>query len=282
MGGKPNLNGNWSPEFESFAREVIKNRRKTMDVQQYRTDAVVVSRSWKPACAHQATQRGRIGGRPSAKSLNNLVFKLNNCDVPMQSMITITMADEVSRRNSVEFHQATLKAALQKLRRDGVNQYCWVREFQKNGSVHWHIFTDLVVGAAGEVNRELSTLWQWWMVDRYRQGWINQRCIDDMTSPGKDGFVGCIRVEQLHGDIGGRYAGKEGSKRFQKIAPKRWRDGGAWWRASRNVQCTPEGIKRLSVEALEHAEIKINGKTRHIPYRVQFNRGTNPTGRKDK
>ena len=249
-----------------------------MDVQQYRTDAVVVSRSWKPACAHQTTERGRVGGRPSMKSLNRLVFLLNNCDVPMQSMFTVTMADEVSKRNSVEFHQATLKAALQKMRRDGINQYTWVREFQKNGSVHWHVFTDLWVGSPGSVNNELSCHWSRWMVSRYEEGWINERCRRNMTTASKDGFVGCVRVEQLHGDIGGRYAGKEGSKRFQKIAPKRWRAGGRWWGNTRSMSCTPEKITRLSVEALEHAEVKINGKTRHIPYRVQFNRGTRPKG----
>lgn len=249
---------------------------RTMDVQQYRTDGVVVSRSYTPACAHQPTERGSIGGRPSKRSLNRLVFLLNNCDNIMQSMFTITMADEVSKRNSVEFHKGTLKAAIQKMRRDGINQYCWVREFQANGSVHWHVFTDLKVGVPGAVNIELTQHWSRWMVERYRQGWINDRCASNMTRRGKDGFEGCVRVEQLHGDIGGRYAGKEGSKRFQKIAPKRWRDGGAWWRASRNVQCTPGDIKRLAVESLDHAEVKINGKTRYIPYRVQFNKGTRP------
>lgn len=251
---------------------------KTMDLEQYRTDAVVVSRSWKPACASQPSERGRVGGRPSMKSLNRLVFLLNNCDVPMQSMFTITMADEVSKRNSVEFHRGTLKAALEKMRRDGVNQYTWVREFQGNGSVHWHVFTDLKVGLAGAVNEKLSNHWSHWMVDRYRQGWINARCALNMTNKSRDGFVGCVRVEQLHGDIGGRYAGKEGSKRFQKIAPKRWRHGGRWWGNSRSMVCTPNGVKRLAVESLEHAEIKINGKTRHIPYRVQFNKGTRPDG----
>ena len=279
MEPKPAIPREWTPDNHAFATEVLRNRRRTMDVQQYRTDAVVVSRSWKPACAHQPTERGCVGGRPSKKSLNRLVFLLNNCDIPMQSMFTITMSDEVSRRNSVEFHQSTLKAALQKMRRDGITQYTWVREFQRNGSVHWHVFTDLWVAAPGVVNEELSSIWSHWMVDRYRDGWINARCALNMTNSSRGGFVGCVRVEQLHGDIGGRYAGKEGSKRFQKIAPARWANGGRWWGNSRNMNCTAGNIKRLSVEALEHAEVKINGKTRHIPYRVQFNKGSNPTGK---
>ena len=251
---------------------------KTMDLQQYRTDAVVVSRSWKPACADQPSQRGVVGGRPSRRSLNNLIFLLNNCDVIMQSMFTITMPDQVSRRNSVEFHQATLKAALQKMRRDGIRQYCQVREFQKNGSVHWHVFTDLCVGQPNEVNSDLSSHWSIWMADRCSQGWCSSDCYYKMTHSSSDGFVGCVRVEQLSGDIGGRYAGKEGGKRFQKIAPKRWVNAGRWWSASRNVKCSPVAVKRLAVEALEHAEMQINGKTRHIPYRVQFNKGTHPNG----
>jgi len=266
----------WTPENHAYAVEVLKNRRRTMDVQQYRTDAVVVSRSWTPACAHVESKRGRVGGRPSKRSLNNLVFKLNNCDVPMQSMFTVTMTPQVSRRNSVDFHQATLAACLQKMRREGIGQYCWVREFQENRSVHWHIFTDLVVSTSGNVNKDMSSHWSHWMVDRCRQGWINERDALKMVSPSWDGFAGCVRVEQLIGNAGGRYAGKEGSKRFQKVAPKRWKHGGNWWYPSRNIKCTPIGLKRLSVEALEHAEVKINGKTRHIPYRVQFNKGTNP------
>lgn len=268
----------WSPDNHAYATEVLRNRRRTMDVQQYRTDAVVVSRSWTPACAHVESKRGRVGGRPSKRSLNNLVFKLNNCDVPMQSMFTITMQDQVSRRNSVEFHQGTLAAALQKMRRDGISQYCWVREFQENRSVHWHVFTDLKVERSGKINHKLSSRWSQWMVDRYRQGWISDDAAQKMVTPSHDGFVGCVRVEQLKGDAGGRYAGKEGSKRFQKRAPKRWKHGGNWWYPSRNIKCTPLGIKRLSVEALEHAEVKINGKTRNIPFRVQFNKGTRPNG----
>lgn len=268
----------WTPENHAYAVEVLKNRRKTMDVQQYRTDAVVVSRSWTPACAHVESKRGRIGGRPSKRSLTNLVFKLNNCDVPMESMFTVTMTPQVSRRNSVKFHQGTLAACLQKMRRDGIGQYCWVREFQENRSVHWHIFTDLEVQANGKVNYDLSQHWSHWMVDRCKQGWIGDKDALKMISPSWDGFAGCVRVEQLKGDAGGRYAGKEGSKRFQKVAPDRWKHGGNWWYASRNIKCTPLGIKRLSVEALEHAELKINGKTRHIPYRVQFNKGTRPKG----
>ena len=268
----------WTPENHAYAVEVLRNRRRTMDVQQYRTDAVVVSRSWKPACADIESKRGLIGGRPSKRSLNNLVFKLNNCDVPMESMFTITMQDQVSRRNSVEFHKRTLAAALQKMRRDGIGQYCWVREFQANRSVHWHVFTDLHVANSGQVNNELSSEWSHWMVDRCRQGWISDDAAKKMVTPSRDGFVGCVRVEQLIGNAGGRYAGKEGSKRFQKIAPKRWKNAGNWWYASRNIACTPVGLKRLSVEALEHAELKINGKTRHIPYRVQFNKGVQPNG----
>ena len=212
------------------------------------------------------------------KSLNRLVFLLNNCDIPMKSMLTITMPPPVFENNTIPFHLATLKAALQKLRRDGVNQYTWVREFQENDSIHWHVFTDLDVAAPGEVNRELSKHWCRWMIGRYSREWIDDECSKNMITDGKDGFVGCCRFEQLRGDAGGRYAGKEGSKRFQKKAESGWEHVGRWWGNSRNMKCTEGDIKRLSVEALEHAEVKINGKTRHIPYRVQFGKGSRPNG----
>lgn len=244
-------------------------------VETYRTDAILL-RTYKPKCAGTISKRGKIKIRPSKRSLNRLVFLLNNCDTPMESMLTITMPLQLSKKNSVDFHNRTLKAALEKLRREGVKQWAWVREFQTNGSVHWHIFTDLKVASPGSTDVGHSKRWSNWMANRYlRDGWSNEKHRINMISDSHDGFVGCCRWEQLMGDIGGRYAGKEGSKRFQKIAPKRWRDkGGAWWRCSRNVKCTPTGVKHVDGEQLECATIDIAGEKREIPYRIQFNKGT--------
>lgn len=265
----------WEDDEMFSARQKVRSKINFSRMVTYRTDAVLV-RSYKPACAGTVTEnKGRIGGKPSRRSLQNLVFLLNNCDTPMQSMLTVTMADQVSRRNAVTFHRQTLKLALQRLRDTGVNQYCWVREFQRNGSVHWHIFTDRRVSkTSGRCNKHLSRSWSLWMANRYkRSGWCSEECFRKMTSDSNDGFVGCCRFEQLHGDIGGRYAGKEGSKRFQKLAPKRWRTGGAWWRASRNVKCTPTGEKTIHGRYLEKAMVKINGVEREVPHRIQFNKG---------
>lgn len=246
----------------------------------YRTDAVL-QRSYKPACAGTITDsRGTVGRRPSRRSLQRLVFVLNNCDVPMCSMLTITMRDQVAFRNSVEFHRKTIRLACQRLRDTGVNQYCWVREFQTGGRVHWHIFTDLKISRSNNgVDVKLSKAWSRWMIQRYQKsGWCNDESALKMIADSYDGFVGCCRFERLRTKTGGgRYAGKEGAKRFQKLAPPRWRNGGAWWRCSYNVKCTPTGEKRIHGRYLQKTTVEINGEEKEVPHKIQFNKGLQST-----
>lgn len=261
----------WNPDGTYKRRK----RFKPVTLIAYRTDAIV-KRSYTPACAGQKDAvRGRVGAAPSRRSLNNLVFLLNNCDTPMRSMFTITMTDKTHARNSVEFHKQTLRNALQRMRWAGINQYCWVREFQGNDSVHWHVFTDLsVMSKPGAVSKRKSKEWSEWMVASIRErGRITNDCARKMVTPSVDGFVGCIRVEQLKGNEGGKYAGKEGSKRFQKIAPPRWRRGGCWWYASRNIKCSPIGEIKVNGANLNQATVEINGVEQEIAYRNQYNRG---------
>ena len=243
----------------------------------YRTDAVLV-RSYKPCCAGTVTaSKGKIGGKPSRRSLQRLTFLLNNCDTPMTSMLTITMRDQVCWRNSVSFHRKTIRLACQRLRDTDCSQYCWVREFQKGGRVHWHIFTDHQIDGKGrEVDRDRSKAWSRWLVQRYKKsGWCNEESARLMMADSYDGFVGCCRLEKLMSpDAGGRYAGKEGAKRYQKDAPPRWLDGGAWWRASRNVICTPTGEKKIHGRYLQKTTVEIDGDEREVPHRIQFGKGT--------
>lgn len=266
----------WNPDDWDEGGYKFKPSFKASTLITYRNDAVL-QRSYRPACAGTVTAScGTVGSRPSKRSLQRLVFILNNCDVPMQSMLTITMQKEVSRRNSVSVHRKTLSLALQRLRDTGVDQYVWVREFQeKTRSVHWHIFVDSKVSSKkGGVNKDLSKRWSRWMVNRYqRSGWCSDSAAHKMMMDAQDGFVGCCRFERLRKDAAGSYAGKEGSKRFQKRAPKRWQSGGRWWAASQTVVCTPTGTKKVSSERLSQATIRINGKEFTTAHKIQFGMG---------
>lgn len=266
----------WNPDdWTVDGRYKKKPTFKPVTLIRYRTDAVV-KRSYKPVCAGQTdAARGRVGTEPSRRSLNNLVFLLNNCDVPMRSMFTITMSDKVHARNSVAFHKKSLSLAIQRMRYQGVSQYVWVREFQDNQTVHWHVFTDLnVMSKPGAVSKRKSWDWSEWLAKSIRKrGEITKRCFRNMTTPGKDGFEGCIRVEQLKGSEAGRYAGKEGAKRFQKKAPAKWKRGGAWWDKSMNITCTPIDEVKVNGDKLSQAKVNIQGNEVEIAHRLQYNRG---------
>lgn len=264
----------WDPAGERRYNE--HKRREVYQLEQYRTDGVVL-RSWTPSAAIEADRspRGDIGAAPSRKSLQRLVFVLNNCDTPMASMLTLTMTPQVNAAHSVEEHRQSIKAVLQRLRRDGVGQYCWVREFQRNEGVHWHVFTDLHVGDAGEINPILSGDWSHWWAKYFRKKNASVESYRKMIHGDGRGFQ-CCRFEQLRTDAGGRYAGKEGAKRFQKVPPKRWRqNGGAWWRASRGITCTPIRTVAVAADSLEWVQFKLpDGSTLETPLKVQFSKGS--------
>ena len=254
---------------------IFRKRLKTSTLVLYRTDAVVY-RSFKPACAGTVTAgKGEVGGKPSWRSLQRLVFLLNNCDTPMESMLTLTMTPPVFRNNSVKFHRNVMTLAGKKLRYDGVENYVWVREFQKNNSVHWHYFTDMKVSERpGAVNELLSDRWRRWMVNHYRRhGWISNDCCRGMLNGNGRDFRGCCRFEQLRDSAGGRYAGKEGSKRFQKSANRGWEKAGRWWAATKGVVCTPISTAKVAADKLQTATIKVDGEDHEVIHKIQFNRG---------
>lgn len=241
----------------------------------YRNDAVVI-RSYKPEAALNAdrVERGNIGSAPSGTSLKRLIFVLNNADCRFRSMLTLTMTPHVNAFHSVADHRKSIKALLQKLRRDSIDSYCWVREFQTNGSVHWHVFTDFTVGVPGDVNEFMSAEYSRWWADYWRKKNAGVEDWRKMVHGDGRGFR-CCRFEQLRTEAGGRYAAKEGAKRFQKVPPKRWRkDGGAWWRCSRALTCTPLKTIEVSGDSLQWAKFnRPDGTEIEVPLKLQFSRG---------
>ena len=251
--------------FESFDRQpdgsyqvstkFRREFRKSVLIR-YRCDAVL-KRSYRPNCAGTvSTDCGTVKERPSKRSLQNLVFLLNNCDVPMRSMLTLTMTDKVARNNSVAFHKETRALACQKLRYHRITNYVWVKEFQSNQSPHWHFFTALDLGIDGyQVHESWSQKWKRWMVRRYRtKGWIDDRSAYYMMHGNGAEHVGCCRFEQL----GGLEA------------------GGRWWAASKGVKATPIDEVVVNADRIESCKVLIAGDVQDVGYKIQFGRGVDP------
>lgn len=261
-------------------RQRIRRANARTCLVRYRTDAVV-KRSYTPGCAGTVTRsKGSVVGVPGHRSLQRLCFMLNNCDTPMATMLTLTMSSQVHRNNPPSLHKRCLKAALQRLRyRKESTQYCWVREHQENGSVHWHIFTDAATTSPGQVDELESDYWRQWLVNYYvKNGNISERSRHYMRHGNGSDFKGCCRFERLLTSAAGRYAGKEGAKRYQKIAPKKWRRSGcAWWRCSGNVRCTPLDSIEVHPSKLDGVKINLDADREvEVLFRVQRNKGLFP------
>ena len=267
----------WDPD-NFFEDQRIAKINDLCTLVRYRVDAII-NRSYTPACAGTITRgHGKVTGTPSQRSLNSLCFVLNNSDIRFETMITATMASTVHRNNPVDVHKRALKAMLERLRRESEStQYCWVREHQDNGSVHWHIFTDAITETEGRVDYERTKEWSKWLANFYRKsGKVSERDHYYMSNgDGTSEFLGCTQYERLETNAPGRYAGKEGSKRFQKIAPKKWRRAGcAWWRCSKNVKCTPVDTVRCEPKALSGVLITNDqGTDFEVLFKVQRNKG---------
>lgn len=264
----------WSPD-DFFSEQ--KRLKRTMSIDKYRNDAVVI-RSYKTTRVVVPPTDHTIGGTPSKKSLSRLVFLLNNCDVPMVTMHTLTFQLRVAKILTPEVAKLMLKEALRKLRREGGTNYVWVREFTKKGAVHYHVFSDFVQQSEDEVDAELSKKWsKWWgRLARRRTG--NLIGLDEQyrlmeVGNGKD-FLGSVRIERLRDSAAGRYAGKEGAKRFQKVAPAGWSKAGRWWANSQSLTCTPLRRVQVRVSSLKSSNVTLpDGTCLDVPFKNQFGRG---------
>lgn len=96
------------------------------------------------------------------------------------SFITLTFADETVI-NSKDAHKACLEPFLQWLRRSaGVKSYIWKAEFQKRGTLHYHITCDAFVDC-----KELRLKWNYL---QRKAGYMNQYIEDtgDYEPPGTE------------------------------------------------------------------------------------------------
>ena len=264
----------WSPD-DFF--EAQKRLKRTMTIEKYRNDAVVV-RSYKTTRTVVPPSDHTIGGCPSKKSLSRLVFILNNCDVPMTSMHTLTYQLRVAKILMPEVASGMLKDALRRLRKEGGSNYVWVREFTKKGAVHYHIFSDYKQKSKSEVDVDQSKKWSRWWARMTRRRTGDLFGLDEQyrlmeTGNGRD-FLGCVQVERLRDDAAGRYAGKEGAKRFQKVAPNGWERAGRWWANSQSLKCAPLGRVQVRTSSLKSSNVMLpDGTCLDVPFKNQFGRG---------
>ena len=264
----------WSPD-EFFAEQ--KRLKRTMAIDKYRNDAIVV-RTYETTRTVVPPSDHTIGGKPSKKSLSRLVFILNNCDVPMVSMHTLTFQLRVAKILMPDVASGMLQDALRRLRNEGGRNYVWVREFTKKGAVHYHIFSDYVQESSEEVDVAASRKWSRWWARMTRRRTGNLVGLDGQyrlmeVGNGKD-FLGCVQIERLRSDAAGRYAGKEGAKRFQKVAPQGWEKAGRWWANNQALKCTPVRRCQVRTSSLKGAKVKLpNGKVLDVPFKNQFGRG---------
>jgi hypothetical protein len=58
------------------------------------------------------------------------------------------------------------------------------------------------------------------------------------------------------------------------VPPEKWQlNGGAWWRGSRGITCTPIETTVIDAVELKAATVTINGEPKEIAYRMQYGLG---------
>ena len=263
----------WSQRLQA-QRDAI--RMPTVTLTQYRTDGVLKRKGWKPKCAGHKGGRKKDCTKPCPRSLKKLIFLLNNCDDPMRGFATLTMPPNVCNAVPPKVHYKFIEAAIKRCKYQKLTPLVWVKEFQENESIHWHLFCRASTGQPGTINEQMTRDWSTWMTNYYRRYHVDAYSTHYMEfGNGKD-FHGCVRWEELQSDAGGKYAGKEGAKRYQKFAPERFRSaGGRWWGKIGEINVTPTGVKKVQVDRIATAKIKIGGEVLHIATNLQFNHGTN-------
>ena len=231
----------------------------TRIVYRYRNDSVVVPNAAEKSSLKPTKKRGKIMGY-SRKSRRRLCFVLNNCHPVMDSLLTVTMPPLSSE--ILEFsdeHTKARRALLARLKRAGFDNYVWVREYTKRGSLHWHIF--LSAGWKGRPNVQESRRWSeaWYqIVKRYD---VDADPAMASVSARAEGMV----------KPAGAYAAKESSKRHQK-----GRDdstGMAWWRQSRGLTFPVSSVEFVPEHGLSSWQVTVGEEEVSVPYKVQFNEG---------
>lgn len=224
----------------------------------YRTDVVVEYGSRTDPPEPDAARRASVT-ELSRKSLQRLVFTVQNTDIEFMGMITLTYP-AVYPENGREAKRH-LNRFLSWLRSVDCGAYVWFLEFQKRGAPHFHILTE----------RDMSD----------RKGDISARWYAAVGSNDEKHLRAGTRAEAIRETDGARrYAAKYGAKRDQKTVPARFSDVGRFWGCSRAVK--PVMRQEFDVYGSEPADIarvlsavgwQYSERLKELPLSVLYNAG---------
>lgn len=206
--------------------------------------------------------RGRRGNKKnitelSRKSLQNLVFLVQNTDVEFEGMITLTYPSEYPQ--SGEEIKRHLNRFLSWIRSGYCMRYVWFLEFQKRGAPHFHILTE------GDMSPHKTAVSEAW----YRA--VGSNDIKHLRAG--------TRTEKIRQSGGARnYAAKYGAKKEQKLVPPQFANVGRFWGASRGVKPVP--VKSVDVydmqtviDTLDSAGWEYTGVLRDSNVSILYNAG---------
>lgn len=240
---------------------LVESTSRTLRITRYAVDAVVC-RQPSEVRPPKGSTRGTIRSFSWA-SCRRLIWTANN--VHLRTMITATMTPAVFRDHGKRKHDRVFRSLLESVkRRFHCPSYLWIREFQQNGSLHWHVFLKSSLESTLDergVDITSSRALSEWFADQYEN--ITERDRHFMSRGNGDDFLGCVRVEQLRKPAG-HYAGKEAGKRYQKVMPDGWT--GRFWGASRDLKPVPVDTIDVPEESLAFNEF---GQV----MKLQFNKG---------
>jgi hypothetical protein len=192
-------------------------------------------------------------------------------------MTTLTYQVDLAPKNG-STSKRHLNAFLQKLRRDKM-EYLWFMEFQRNGSVHYHVLSDLdcsetaqtIGGRLVDLGRSKSESQRWSRIVSGGFRCWGESTFDKMASAS-------VRVEPIRSFEGAaKYVCKYAYKPEQKSVPDGFSNCGRFWGASRGTkpvvlsrsdQVGTAGLSGWQAPIMDEHGSLIGGTD--IPHRVQF------------
>lgn len=199
-----------------------------------------------------------IVGNFSDSSRRRMRKYLRETETDFYSMLTLTYPPEIGRYEARE-RKNDLRVFIQRIRRNAERRYAggkqfsafWFLEFQKNGSIHYHLFT-----THGYRQCDIQRYWA--------DAATRRVCADKKQKIWEQIYRTGSRIERVRSGRSGisRYAAKYAAKFDQKLVPECFKDNGAgrFWgvinrgeRLSAATRCGIDVESFASVKAMRNA-----------------------------